>query len=141
MRGISIHIYVNGEQGRQKLSVFLDSGSHINVISQRTVLVLVIERLTDVELPLPQWIQDQRCHCYGVFDESWTAVDSWGSRQTTTSRFYTLDVEDYNLILGAPALNQVGAILDMGAKQWRYGISVGRTRIETPEGFNYSLKK
>ena len=136
-------IHLEFHTGHRKVWGCIDSMADINVIAQRTVVTLDLERhrVADAELPDSRLVGAERSYCYGAYDIPWTATDSWSSKRTCTSRFYALDCEEHDILIGWPAGRQQGIVVDMGAEQWRYGIARERCQIDSPRAFVKALRR
>ena len=99
-----------------------------------------LTKIPDATLPSPRWIGDQQCYCHGAYKVTWHGTDSWSMKRTSTAIFYALDIEEYDLIFGAPLQHQEGIKLDMATMKWRFGIMTNRLQVDKPNTFIRALK-
>ena len=118
----------------------LDSGAEVNVISERFAVEKGLKRIPDAELPRPTWMSGKSVYCYGSYLVNLRLQDDWGQTRTIIHVFYSIDKEGPPILLGMPAMHAEGIVLDLGAKQWRFGVALHLLQVETPGTFAKSIE-
>ena len=114
--------------------VLFDTGSAINVVSQRFVVERELQPL-DGDLPSPQLLSGNSVYCYGAHKLRVVMTDDWGQKSEVESIFYALDTNDTQILLGMPGLRTAGVHLDCGERKWRFQITPERFTLDDPHTF------
>lgn len=123
-----------------QLVALLDSGAHVNLISQKFVVQWDLEPCSAV-LPQPEALSGQSMYCYGAYQLDYWLVDSWGQGKKCSTLFYAVDQKGPDVVLGMPGLSQLQILLDPEAEQWRFKVNTSNLQVEAPAKFTHNIEQ
>ena len=121
--------------------VLLDSGSDLNLIQQRLVVALGLQR-KDVKVPAAHTIAGQAMYIYGAYDVTTDVPDDEGQGCQNTGEFYSGDFGPYDLVLGMPWLEDTDPMLSFRRKTLHWARDpMDRVECLSAAAFTRSLGK
>jgi hypothetical protein len=119
------------------IRVGINTHAEVDLVDVQLVRQLGLKPCRNKDLPILRAVNQQNLYTYGAYNLRLELTDSYGVRRTTLRPYIAIDrdLEDSQILLGMPALNELKILVDCEQYQWQYKLDKSDVRINSYKRF------
>jgi hypothetical protein len=123
--------------------MLFDTGSPVNLVDQKHALEQGYEKVDDADLPdVGSYLFEGLTYVFAAYRIQHRWTDSWGHESEGEIMHYAVQGINPPILVGMPALNRKGIVINCGTEEWRHGLDdPKRLDIHAPQRFRRQIEK